>query len=133
MTQQKLIDWAVLLLRIVAGYLFVLNGGVKLFGWFNMIPDGTDLPTLLVVAGIIELVAGILIAIGLFTRSATFISAGQMAVAYFMAHVPTGFWYEPVANDGQPSVLLCFIFLFFAAYGAGIWSVDEWIGMRRRR
>ena len=75
-----------------------------------------------VAAGVIELVAGILVTLGLFTRLAAFIAAGEMAVAYFIGHVPKGFW--PVANNGEGAILYCFIFLFLAAAGAGAWSID---------
>jgi putative oxidoreductase len=130
MNKQKLIDLAVFLLRVVAGYIFVLNGGFKLFGWFGGIPGLADLPTLMLIAGIIEFVGGLMILLGFFTRPAAFISAGQMAVAYFIAHASKSFWYAPLMNDGQPAVLLSFIFLFFAAYGAGRWSIDAWINRR---
>ena len=74
-------------------------------------------------AGVIELVAGVLIALGLFTRSAAFIASGEMAVAYFMGHASKGFW--PVANMGEGAILFCFIFLYLAASGPGAWSIDE--------
>lgn len=125
-----MIDWSIFLLRVVSGYLFILSGGLKLFGWFGLISEGTDLPTLIVTAGVIELIAGTLIVLGLFTRIAAFVSSGQMAVAYFYAHAPNGFWYAPVANEGQPAVLLSFIFLFLAAYGAGIYSLDSYLQRR---
>ena len=78
-------------------------------------------------AGVLEIVGGILIALGLFTRPVAFILAGEMAVAYFMAHAKNGFW--PINNGGELAVVYCFVFLFFAAHGAGIWSVDS--AMRR--
>jgi putative oxidoreductase len=67
-------------------------------------------------------VCGLLITLGLFTRLAAFVASGEMAVAYFMAHAPKGFW--PIANMGEPAILYCFIFLFLAAAGAGAWSID---------
>ena len=125
MSQEKFIQTAILLLRIVSGYIFILNGGLKLFGWFGGIPGVTELPTLMLIAGIVEFFGGLAILLGLFTRPAAFIASGQMAVAYFIAHANQGFWYAPLVNQGQPAVLLAFIFLFFAAYGAGIWSIDN--------
>ncbi|MGH6874595.1 MAG: DoxX family protein, partial [Aestuariivirgaceae bacterium] len=72
--------------------------------------------------GLLELVGGILITIGLFTRPTAFILSGMMAVAYFMAHAPRGFY--PINNGGELAILFCFIFLYIAAAGAGPWSVD---------
>jgi len=77
---------------------------------------------MLIAAGAIELVGGILITLGLFTRLAAFIAAGEMAVAYFIGHFPKGFW--PAANMGEAAILYCFIFLYLAAAGAGAWSID---------
>lgn len=126
MNREKFMSVSVFLLRVVAGFIFVENGGLKLFGWFGGIPGITELPTLMLVAGIIEFFGGLAILLGLFTRPAALISSGEMAVAYFMAHANQGFWYAPLVNQGQPAVLLAFIFLFFAAHGAGRWSVDHW-------
>jgi putative oxidoreductase len=117
------------LLRIVSGFLFIHPGGMKLLGWFGGMPPGVELTPLITAAGIIELVAGTLIMIGLFTRPAAFIASGEMAFAYFIGHFPQGFW--PIVNQGQPAVLYCFIFLFLWGNGPGPFSVDEWI--RRRR
>ena len=112
------------LLRIIAGLLFLEHGTAKLFA-FPMpqmgVPD--PLPTMLVVAAVIELVLGVLIVLGLFTRLAAFVAAGEMAVAYFIAHFPRGFW--PVANMGDAAILFCFVFLFIAAAGPGAWSVER--------
>lgn len=115
------------LLRIITGVNFMTHGVQKLFGAFGgMDGHGGTVPLggMFGVAGIIELVAGLLIAIGLFTRPAAFIAAGEMAVAYFMAHVPNG-GIIPVVNHGEPAVLTCFIFLFLAFNGAGPLSVDH--------
>ena len=108
------------LLRIVAGLMFALHGTQKLFGW----PGGKAAATapLMMFAGAIELGGGLLIAIGLLTSFAAFLSSGTMAVAYFWRHAPEGFL--PIVNKGELAVLYCFVFLFIAAYGAGIWSVD---------
>ncbi|WP_044513416.1 DoxX family protein [Hymenobacter sp. DG25B] len=110
------------LLRIVAGLLFAMHGSQKLLGFPG---DGQTVPlgSLMGVAGIIELVGGTLVMLGLFTRVAAFIASGEMAVAYFMAHFPKH--PLPLLNQGEPAVLFCFIFLFIAAFGAGIWSLDS--------
>lgn len=86
------------------------------------------LPPLIIAGAVIELVAGFLIAIGLFTGIAAFIASGEMAVAYFTTHAPGGFW--PIENKGELAVLYCFVWLFVAAHGAGIWSIDN--ALRRR-
>jgi putative oxidoreductase len=113
------------LLRIVAGLLFMLHGGQKLFGWFGGV-DGkgatVDMASLFGLAGVLELVGGALIIIGLLTRPVAFVLSGQMAVAYFMAHFPNGFW--PIENRGEPAALFAFVFLFLAFNGAGPLSVD---------
>jgi len=111
------------LLRIMTGLLFLEHGTAKLFG-FPVFPEGMPhpLPTLILASAVIELVCGLLVTLGLFTRIAAFVAAGEMAVAYFMAHATKGFW--PIVNMGEPAILYCFIFLFLAAAGAGAWSID---------
>ncbi len=116
------------LLRIVSGLLFVCPGGMKLFGWFGGMPEGIALTPLLGVAGILEVVGGALILLGLFTRPVAFVVSGEMAFAYFMGHFPNGFWL--IQNHGEPAVLFCFVFLFFAACGPGPFSLDH---LLRRR
>jgi putative oxidoreductase len=113
------------ILRIVAGLLFAMHGSQKLFGFPGENPP-VELASLMGVAGIVELVGGLMIAIGLFTSIAALIASGQMAVAYFMAHAPKGTF--PIENQGELAMLFCFLFLYFAAQGSGIWSVD---GARR--
>ncbi|MEX2592649.1 MAG: DoxX family protein [Anditalea sp.] len=115
------------LLRIVAGFMFLNHGTQKLFGWPGD-GDTVELMSLMGLAGIIEFVGGFLIMIGLFASIAAFICSGQMAVAFFMVHAPQH--WNPLINNGEPAVLYCFLFLFIAAHGAGIWSVDE--GRTRR-
>ena len=115
------------ILRIIAGLMFAMHGTQKLFGWPAPPPGGGPLAPLFVAGGWIELVGGILIALGLFASFAAFIASGEMAVAYFKAHAhPILSW--PLLNGGELAVLYCFLFLFIAAHGAGIWSVD---GSRR--
>lgn len=114
-------DEALGILRIVAGFLFWQHGAQKLFGWFGGQPVEA-MVSLMGLAGVIEFFGGLLIVIGLFTRPVAFITAGEMAVAYFMAHFPRGFW--PISNSGEPPVLFCFIFLLLVAAGAGAFSVD---------
>ena len=113
------------LLRMVAGFMFMLHGGQKLFGWFGGMggQGGTaELLSLPGIGGILELVGGALIIIGLFTRPVAFILSGEMAVAYFMMHFPNGFW--PIQNQGELAALYSFTWLFFAFNGAGPLSVD---------
>ena len=115
------------LLRIVAGLMFAMHGSQKLFGF----PGGKDpvaLVSLMGLGGVIELVGGLMIALGLLASPAAFIASGMMAVAYFMAHAPQGAL--PILNGGEPAVLYCFLFLYIAARGSGVWSVDA---ARRRR
>lgn len=110
-------------LRIVAGYGFLLHGVQKLFGALG--GQQVELVSLLGFAALVEVVAGGLIALGLFTRPAAFLASGQMAVAYFLGHVAReGAFLFPVANRGEPAVLYCFLFLYLAASGPGAWSLD---------
>jgi putative oxidoreductase len=108
-------------MRIVVGLLFACHGAQKLFGFFGGIGEepGSAAPLISLVglAGVIELVGGLLIAIGLLTSLAAFIASGQMAAAYFMAHAPRGVW--PIENGGELAVLYCFVFLYIAARGTG--------------
>jgi putative oxidoreductase len=118
------------ILRIVTGLMFAMHGSQKLLGFPT--PTGAGggggLPPLMIVAGVIELVCGLLIAVGFFTGIAAFIASGEMAMAYFTAHAHGAFW--PLQNKGELAVLYCFLWLFVAAHGAGIWSLDN--VMRRR-
>lgn len=110
------------ILRIITAFLFMEHGSMKLFG-FPAAMGEIALFSLMGLAGALELVGGFLILIGLFTRPVAFILSGEMAFAYFMAHVPQGFW--PVLNHGEAAVLYCFIFLYLAAAGGGDWSMDR--------
>jgi putative oxidoreductase len=112
------------ILRIMTGFLFAQHGAQKLFGF--MAAPGSSTPpllSLLGLAGILEFFGGLLLLVGLFTRPVAFILSGQMAVAYFMAHAPKGFW--TIQNKGEMAVLYCFIFLYLAAAGGGPWSIDR--------
>jgi putative oxidoreductase len=117
------------LLRFVAGVMFACHGAQKVLGWLGgkAIPPGATLPF---ASGVIELVAGTLIAVGLFTSIAAFIASGEMAVAYFMVHAPRGFW--PIQNQGELAVLYCFVFFYMAARGSGAFSVDRNVRRGRR-
>ena len=110
------------LLRIVSGFLFLWHGAQKYFNFPIDFPYG-PLNPVMGAACAIELLGGALIMIGLFTRPAAFICSGTMAAAYWMAHGTKSFF--PIANGGEIAVLFCFIFLFIATRGAGIWSLDK--------
>jgi putative oxidoreductase len=108
-------------LRIVAGFLFLWHGMQKLIGFPAEMPPGV--PAFIIwIAGPIELVGGILVMIGLFTRPAAFLSSGLMAFAYWMGHGTKALL--PVQNQGELAALYCFLFLFISARGSGIWSLD---------
>ena len=118
------------ILRIITGLLFLAHGTQKFLsfppgemagiGWAFAHPGAY--------AGIVELLCGFLVAIGLFTRPAAFLASGTMAAAYWIGHAPQNFF--PVNNMGDAAILYCFVFLFFAAAGAGPWSVDAARGER---
>lgn len=109
-------------LRIVAGLLFAMHGTQKLFGWPGNRPT-VPLNSLMGAAGVIELVGGLMIALGLLAGYAAFIASGEMAVAYFRAHAPNGTW--PILNQGELAVLYCFLFLYIASRGSGPLSIDS--------
>ena len=113
------------ILRLVAGLLLLQHGLAKIVGFpetrvhapqdlFSLVPG---------LAGILETIGGVLIALGLFTRVASFVLAGEMAAAYFIAHAPRSFY--PVVNGGDEAILYCFVFLYFFVAGGGIWSLDQ--------
>ena len=126
MDTTKLTKWAPTalgVLRIVAGVLFLAHGVVKLFGFPpGAMPGPQDPFAFLWFAGVIEVVAGALIAVGWFTRPAAFIASGEMAVAYWTVHAPQSLY--PVANMGDAAILYCFLFLYFVFAGPGALSVD---------
>ena len=111
-------------LRIVAGYAFALHGAQKLFGVLGF-ENPVSLTSMMGFAGVVELVGGVMIALGLFTTPIAFLASGEMAAAYFIGHVAqTGALLFPVVNRGEPAVLYCFIFLYVATRGPGAWSLD---------
>jgi putative oxidoreductase len=113
------------ILRIIVGLLYLEHGANKIFNFparpnhqayhlFTLVPG---------LAGLLEVVGGILIVLGLFTRPVAFILSGEMAFAYFMAHAPHSFF--PLQNNGESAILYCFIFLYFFVVGSGAWSIDQ--------
>ncbi|HEX5539215.1 MAG TPA: DoxX family protein, partial [Methylophilaceae bacterium] len=109
--------------RIIIGFLFVQHGTAKLLGFPHVAMfDGLQPFSLIGVAGILELVGGILILIGLLTRPVAFVLSGEMAFAYFIAHAPAG--PLPILNAGELAVVYCFVFLYLAFAGAGAFSID---------
>jgi putative oxidoreductase len=115
------------LLRIVSGFLFWQHGAQKLFGFPGGEPVG-DFFGMMGLAGVLELVGGTLLVLGLFTRPVAFVLSGQMAWAYFQVHAPQGFW--PIQNGGELAAFYSFLFLYVAARGGGIFSLD---GLRQLR
>ena len=135
MRSERAKEVALFLLRVVAGLLFLQAGGMKLFDWFGGVPaqfgGHPKFLSQVWIGGVLEFYGGAAILLGLCTRPIALVLSGEMAVAYFQFHQPQGFW--PIQNHGEPAVLLCFIFLFLAAHGAGDWSVDAVIRRRRQR
>ena len=118
------------ILRIVAALIFFEHGSQKLLGF----PPTDEQPAFLSlswIAGVLELVGGALLALGLFTRPVAFVLAGEMAVAYWLAHAPRSFF--PVENGGDAAILYCFVFLYVAFAGGGPWSVDALWAREQRR
>ena len=112
------------LLRIMSGLLFLAHGTQKFlsFPGGERAGSGIALDGPGAYAGLIELVTGVLITLGLFTRPAAFVASGTMAAAYFIGHLPQGFW--PINNSGDAAILYCFVFLYFVFAGPGAFSVD---------
>ena len=120
-------------MRIVVGLMFAQHGAQKLFGWLGgMGENGGSAPflSMMFFAGFIEFFGGLLIAVGFQTRWAAFISSGQMAVAYFMAHASRAFF--PIQNRGELAVVYCFVFLYIAAHGAGTLGLDSIFGKKTK-
>jgi putative oxidoreductase len=116
-------------LRIVAGFMFMSHGMQKVLGFPAPQRAPFHLFSLTGFAGALELIGGMLLLLGLFSRPVAFILSGEMAFAYFLAHAPRGFW--PLINHGELAALYCFLFLYLAAAGGGAWSVDHWWHNRR--
>ncbi|HEY8593035.1 MAG TPA: DoxX family protein [Sphingomicrobium sp.] len=114
-------------LRIITALLMIEHATMKFFAFPAPMPMPGPLPTIIVAAGVIELVTGTLIKLGLFTRPAAFLASGTMAAAYFMGHATQGFW--PALNQGEPAIMFCFVFFYLIFAGPGAFSVD---GLRRR-
>jgi putative oxidoreductase len=111
-------------LRIIVGLLFIEHGLSKLFGFPHVaVFDNLQLVSRLGLAGVIELVGGLLLTLGLFTRITAFIMSGEMAFAYFLVHAPRSFF--PALNGGELAIVYCFLFLYFAVAGGGAWSLDR--------
>lgn len=119
--------------RIVFGFLFLLAGTAKLFGFpaADAAAARAAVGSLPWVAGVLETFGGALLILGLLTRPVAFLLAGEMAVAYFLAHAPHSFF--PTLNEGVPAVLYCFFFLYLSAAGAGEWSIDAALAHRAQR
>ncbi|WP_225007291.1 DoxX family protein [Novosphingobium percolationis] len=109
-------------LRITTALTFVSHGSLKLLGFPASQMPAPPLASLMGVAGLMEIVGGVLVLVGLFTRPIAFLLAGEMAAAYWMAHAPRGPF--PVLNMGESAYLFCFVFLWLSAAGAGPWSLD---------
>ena len=110
------------LLRVVAGLSFAQHGAQKLFGLLGA-RQAVDPFSQMGFAGIIEFVGGIMVAIGLYTTPVAFVASGEMAYAYFTAHVSRGMW--PIQNGGEPAVIYCFVFLYLCVAGSGKLSLDS--------
>lgn len=122
--------WALSLLRIVIGLLFLEHGTSKYLSLPVSQMTGASPMTLSGFNGLIEIIGGVLIVLGLFTRPVAFILAGDMAVAYFLAHAPRAFY--PLLNGGELAIVYCFVFLYIAAAGAGPLSIDYLLSGRAR-
>jgi putative oxidoreductase len=112
-------------LRIVAAFMFILAGTMKLFAFPVGVPPNGGTVSLMSQVGfgaILETFGGGLLLLGLFTRPVAFLLAGEMAVAYFQFHAPQGFW--PTMNGGVSAALYCFVWIYFSAVGGGPWSLD---------
>jgi putative oxidoreductase len=131
-TQTFAAEWAPRLLsvlRIVAALIFLEHGTQKLFGFPPRASGlGPETFSLLWFAAVIEVVGGLLLLLGLFTRPVAFLLAGEMAAGYFIGHAPRNL--VPALNGGDAAILYCFVFLYMAAAGGGVWSFDEARGRR---
>ncbi len=120
------------LMRMVVGFLFFTHGAQKIFGWFGGFGgagQAAELFTRFGAAGVLEVVGGLLIVLGLFTRPVAFVLSGQMAVAYFWIHAQNGIW--PWVNRGELAMLYCFVFLFLSSAGGGSFGLDSVMAMHK--
>ena len=129
-------DWAdkgrpqfLSILRIVTALLFLIHGTSKILGWPETSMSFPPPWTLFWMAGMLELLGGLALLLGAFTRPVAFLLSGEMAIAYWMIHAPESVF--PVINRGEGAILFCFIFLYFVFAGAGPWSIDCWWQKRR--
>jgi putative oxidoreductase len=132
-TPEKSVGWTPYLLsviRIAVGLLFFQHGAEKLWGFAGGRID-RNFETLHGFAGPLEVLGGLLICVGLFTRASAFLLCGEMAVAYFSRWAPRGFW--PINNGGEEAVIFCFVYLWLVTAGPGPWSLDQMIRGRRER
>jgi putative oxidoreductase len=120
---------ALAVLRIVTALLFLEHATMKFLAFPASMPGmANGLPPLLIAAGVVGLSAGILVALGLFMRIFAFLAAGEMAVGYFMVHLPNSFW--PALNQGELAIMFCFVFLYLVFAGPGAWALDNVVGKR---
>lgn len=119
----RLAPYALAVLRVVSALLLLEHGLSKLIGFPGAIPKGFQLVSLIGLAAVLEVVGGVLLAVGFRSRLVAFILSGEMAVAYFKAHAPHGFY--PILNGGEGAILFCFIFLYIACAGGGAWTADR--------
>jgi putative oxidoreductase len=122
------------ILRIISAFVFSLHGWQKIFGLFGGLPANLppNVHNMLMAAGWIETIAGVLLMLGLFTSPVAFLVSGEMAVAYFVGHVSRAGNILPIVNGGDSAALLSFIFLFLCAAGGGAWSLDQMLGRNKK-
>ena len=121
--------YALAALRIMTSLLMIQHATMKFFAFPAAMPMPGPLPGIIVAAGAIELVTGVLIVLGLFTRPAAFLASGTMAAAYFIGHATQGFW--PALNQGEAAIMFCFAFFYLIFAGPGAWSLDALRGRRK--
>jgi len=120
-------EWIYAIMRIVVGILFACHGAQKLFGLLGGEQRISD--PLMLLGGIIEFGGGLMVALGLRAGFAAFLASGMMAVGYFKAHAPRGFW--PIVNRGELAVIYSFVFLYIASKGSGLLSIDALLGRKK--
>lgn len=130
-TLQSFRPYVLAAMRVVTGYIFMLHGTTKLLALPASKMSDVPLASLAGVGGILELVGGILIILGLFTRPVAFLLSGEMAVAYFMMHAKAGNTLLPILNGGDAAILYCFVFFYFVFSGAGVFSIDNLIARKK--